>query len=557
MDIITSIIRGRRATRGGVAAALFTFLPVIGSAAESLPVGITAESTLLTTVLRIVAVVWGATLLLFGAQIPRFTLMSFFFGIAVPVGLMAFGDSGYFLALVVMLTVMAVAAAIVVWPRRLAVAMACIWPLPALYVAHLFFSGSFERNMPLLFGLAAVGVVLGAVLPKIGTALTAASLGTALVVTALSVKITFWLIVIVAAGSFIGQLLVLFRLKRAEDSLEWVAHRRERRRPRLFTHTFNASATALVFLVLIVMLLAPQYGPGIGPHGDRIQRLLDSGGLQRPGLVISAGNNLYLSGHATPVAIVAPNPGFFSRLALPFIGRAPGEEMRYLRAVKENRELEKMRRAAAITSQAFGDIAPMIRPGVNESEIEQAIVASFRRNGANGVAFDSIVGSGANAVLPHYGKNNAEMTDGMVVIDIGCSVDGYASDMTRSFPVNGTMNPRQQELVDTVNAAGDAARAMLRAGVTMRELNRVAREVIEEAGFGPYYLHGLGHHVGLDVHDPHVDELQAGMVITIEPGIYISEGSDIDAGYWDQGVRIEDSYIVTEDGYEEITSYPR
>jgi Xaa-Pro aminopeptidase len=145
----------------------------------------------------------------------------------------------------------------------------------------------------------------------------------------------------------------------------------------------------------------------------------------------------------------------------------------------------------------------------------------------------------------------------MVVIDIGCSVDGYASDMTRSFPVDGTLSEREQELVDTVNAAGDAARAMLRSGVTMRELNRAAREVIEEAGFGPYYLHGLGHHVGLDVHDPHVDELLTGMVITIEPGIYISEGSDIDPSYWDLGVRIEDTYVITDNGYEEITSFPR
>ena len=107
-------------------------------------------------------------------------------------------------------------------------------------------------------------------------------------------------------------------------------------------------------------------------------------------------------------------------------------------------------------------------------------------------------------------------------------------------------------------ALGDpGARAILRDGVTMRELNRAARDVIEEAGFGPYFLHGLGHHVGLNVHDPRVNELKSGMVITIEPGIYISKGSDVDPVYWELGVRIEDSYIVTEDGYEEITHFPR
>jgi Xaa-Pro aminopeptidase len=228
-----------------------------------------------------------------------------------------------------------------------------------------------------------------------------------------------------------------------------------------------------------------------------------------------------------------------------------------MRAVKDHDELEKMRRAAAITSQAFADIEPMIRPGTNEAEIDAAIIDSFRRNGATGIAFRSVVGSGPNAVLPHYEKNNAVMESGMVVIDIGCSVDDYASDMTRSFPVDGNLTTEQRVLVDTVNAAGDAARAILRDGVTMRELDRAARDVIEEAGFGPYFLHGLGHHVGLSVHDPHARELKTGMVITIEPGIYVSDGSDIDPAYWNLGVRIEDSYIVTEDGYEEITSFPR
>ena len=144
-----------------------------------------------------------------------------------------------------------------------------------------------------------------------------------------------------------------------------------------------------------------------------------------------------------------------------------------------------------------------------------------------------------------------------MVIDIGCSIDGYASDMTRTFAVDGTLSVEQQELVDTVNAAGDAARSLLRAGADTRELDSAARKVIEDAGFGPFFLHGLGHHVGLDVHDPGWPALEPGMVITIEPGIYISSGSDIDPAYWDLGVRIEDSYIVTEDGYEEITSYPR
>ena len=108
-----------------------------------------------------------------------------------------------------------------------------------------------------------------------------------------------------------------------------------------------------------------------------------------------------------------------------------------MRAVKSEAELEAMRRAAAITSQAFADIEPLIRPGVNEAEIEAQILRTYAENGATGVAFKSIVGSGSNAIIPHYEKNDAEMTEGLVVIDIGCEIDHYASDMTRTFPVKG------------------------------------------------------------------------------------------------------------------------
>jgi hypothetical protein len=483
--------------------------------------------------------------------------MSFYLGIALVVGLLVGGDTSYLVSIVITLMVLAAAAAAVVWVRRLAVAVACVWPLVALYAAQLYFSGSFERSLPLAIGLAVSGVVLGAVLPRVGTALVAASVGTVLLLTGLPVSISFSLIVVVGVGSFVGQALVLHRLLRTEAGAERITPSGNRRLMLQFTETVRWGVAAVMALVLVVILFAPHFGPGTGPRPDRLESLVKGERLERPGLVISAGNNLYLSGRATRVAIVSKRPGLFSRIMLPFTGRSPSRSIRELRAVKDHDELEKMRRAAAITSQAFVDIEPLIRPGVNEAEIEAEIIGSFRRNGATGIAFGSVVGSGPNAVLPHYEKNNAVMDDGMVVIDIGCSVDGYASDMTRSFPVDGSLTTEQQELVDIVNAAGDAARAILRDGATMRELNRAARDVIEEAGFGPYFLHGLGHHVGLDVHDPRSNDLKAGMVITIEPGIYISEGSDVDPAFWNLGVRIEDSYIVTEDGYEEITHFPR
>jgi hypothetical protein len=525
---------------------------------DQLPVGIVGESSLLTVVLRVAAVAWGAALLFNGIRRPVAVLMTFYLALALAIAFPVLGGTSYLLAIGATLGVIVAAAAMVAWVRRLATAVACLWPLPAVYAVHLYFSGSFERSPALAMGLAVAGAALGALWPRGGVALLAAALGTGLVSVGLPWNPTLWTLLGIPVISLLWQFLLLDRAWRSpfEDIPSWPAQ--ERRTPRIFGLAVRNTTAAMVAIIAAVVVLAPQYGPASSPHPQRVSALIDGGALTRPALVVSRGDNLYLSGRATAIAIVAPHPGLLSRLALPLIGRSPTGAIHRLRAVKDADELAKMRRAAAVTSTAFADIAPMIRPGVNEGEIAAAITASFRRNGATGIAFESIVGSGPNATLPHYAKNSATMTDGLVVIDIGCSVDGYASDMTRTFPVNGSMTVQQQELVDTVNAAGDAARALLRAGSTMRELDSAARRVIDEAGFGPFFLHGLGHHVGLDVHDPGSGTaLEPGMVVTIEPGIYISEGSAIDPSYWNLGVRIEDSYIVTEDGYEEITSYPR
>lgn len=533
-------------------------LPAAATWAEdALPVGIVSEPRTVTLLLRIAAVVWGAGLLAGGVRRPGATSMSFFLCLGLAIGLLAGGDTSYLVALAITFAIVVAAAMMVVWLRRAAMALACAWPLPAAYAASLYFSGSFERSLPVAIGLALAGATLGALWLRGGTALLASSLGTILLLTALPGQPGPWLVFGLAIGSMLWQLLLLDRLWKTpfDDIPSWPEH--ERRQPRKFMATVKTSSAFLAGLVAVVVVTAPQYGPGAGARAERVGRLIEGGELTRPSLVLSRGDNLYLSGRSTPIAILAPEPGLISRLALPLIGRSSSAAIRRMRAVKDADELEKMRRAAAVTSQAFVDIAPMIRPGVSEGEVAEAIAASFRRNGATGIAFDSIVGSGKNATLPHYDSNKATMTGGLVVIDIGCSVDGYASDMTRTFPVTGSMTDQQQELVDVVNAAGDAARSLLRAGVTTRELDRAARKVIDDAGYGPFFLHGLGHHVGLAVHDPHAGTLEPGMVITIEPGIYISAGSEIDPAYWDLGVRIEDSYIVTGDGYEEITAFPR
>ena len=176
--------------------------------------------------------------------------------------------------------------------------------------------------------------------------------------------------------------------------------------------------------------------------------------------------------------------------------------------------------------------------------------------GAPVPSFEPIVGSGANATLPHYSRNNGVLRRGFVVIDIGCMVNGYAADMTRTFPVGGVCSPAQRKLLDVVAAAKGAAERILKPGVTMRQLDDAARRVIKTAGFGKYFTHSVGHGVGIDVHDPTPETLAADMVITLEPGIYIPHGAGVDPAYWDLGVRIEDTYRVTRNGCEVMTMTP-
>ena len=237
-------------------------------------------------------------------------------------------------------------------------------------------------------------------------------------------------------------------------------------------------------------------------------------------------------------------------------GRSCTRELAKLRAVKSAEELATMRRAAAVTASAFRAVAPLIRPGANERELEAAILAAFRAGGATGVAFKAVVGSGANAVLPHYQENDEELRDGLVVIDIGSSIEGYASDITRTFPVAGEWSAEQRRLLDVVLAVKEEARAALKPGASLRALNRRAHDAVKEAGFGKYFIHGLSHHVGVQVHDAHVDALTEGMTVTIEPGIYIPSGSEVDRGYWNLGIRVEDTYLVTPEGGVPLAELP-
>lgn len=236
-------------------------------------------------------------------------------------------------------------------------------------------------------------------------------------------------------------------------------------------------------------------------------------------------------------------------------GRVPGvsvkdasELLPGLRAVKEPRELERMRAAIAATLAAHRAAARAIRPGTEENWVEALIALEFKRAGSARPAFGSIVGSGKNSTILHYPGHDRTIAPGaMVVVDIGAEVGGYAADVTRTYPAGGAFTPEQRKIYETVLRAQKAALELVKAGAYFEDLQRKAEEVIAAAGYGDYFIHGLGHFVGLEVHDAGLygKPLEAGMVLTIEPGIYIPDRQ--------LGVRIEDEVLVTAKGYELLT----
>jgi len=225
-----------------------------------------------------------------------------------------------------------------------------------------------------------------------------------------------------------------------------------------------------------------------------------------------------------------------------------------LRMVKDADELARLR--TAIDISVAGHVAAMqgARPGMYEYEIEAVLEAGFRRNGADRVGYPSIVGSGPNSTTLHYDVNRRQTRDGdFVVVDAGAEWGQYTADVTRTFPVNGRFTGRQKAIYDLVLATQRAAFDSVRPGVTLRDLDRIARTYMRDHSgtlcgdrtCDTYFIHGLGHHLGMDVHDVNVpgrQRLEPGMVFTIEPGIYLPQES--------LGVRIEDDVLVTAAGAE-------
>ncbi|MHC1750363.1 MAG: M24 family metallopeptidase [Cellulosilyticaceae bacterium] len=228
------------------------------------------------------------------------------------------------------------------------------------------------------------------------------------------------------------------------------------------------------------------------------------------------------------------------------------------RRVKTAEEIDKLRKAESIGDLAFSHIISLVtleyKNGLTENDIALELERVMRKNGASGTSFASIVAAGAKSSLCHAVPGNEILSHGdLVVMDFGCIYEGYCSDMTRTIAIE-SVSSKQKEIYDTVLNAQLVALEAIRPGKTGHEIDKVARDFIKEAGYGEYFGHGLGHATGLEIHEnprfSMTDQtiLEPGMVITVEPGIYVPNLG---------GVRIEDLVVITENGIENLTKSPK
>src|SRR5688572_981918 len=255
-------------------------------------------------------------------------------------------------------------------------------------------------------------------------------------------------------------------------------------------------------------------------------------------------------------------------------------EVNDMRLFKDDHELAIMRRAASISSAAHVRAMAAAKPGRREYEVEAELIHEFCRNGARAPAYGSIVAAGANACVLHYRENTAELRRGeLMLIDAGCELDSYASDITRTFPISGKFSPVQKDVYELVLAAQEAAIRAVRPGadfidyhdaatrvlvqglIDLRLCKGAVDEVLENESYKQFYMHRTGHWLGLDVHDAgdymqkgKWRKLKPGMVLTVEPGLYIRPADNVPKAFWNIGVRIEDDVLVTPKGREILTA---
>lgn len=259
----------------------------------------------------------------------------------------------------------------------------------------------------------------------------------------------------------------------------------------------------------------------------------------------------------------------------------PATIVHEMRVLKSADEIQLMQKAADIAAEAHVEAMKTVKPGMKEYEVEAQIEQVFRRRGASGPSYTSIVGAGANATVLHYINNDGELRDGeLLLVDAGAEYKGYASDITRTFPINGRFSKAQREIYDLVLETQMSCVEMVRPGVTHDELKTHSvemltegmvrlgllkgepEELIKEEKYKQFYMHGLGHLLGIDVHDVGIyyydkqsRALEPGVVMTVEPGIYIApDTKDIPEQYLGIGVRIEDDVLCTANGPQVLTT---
>jgi Xaa-Pro aminopeptidase len=251
-----------------------------------------------------------------------------------------------------------------------------------------------------------------------------------------------------------------------------------------------------------------------------------------------------------------------------------------MRLVKDAQEADLMRRAGAISSGAHRRAMERTRPGWYEYQAEAEVVHEFLQAGALAVAYPSIVASGPNACVLHYRDNNRQMSAGeLLLIDAGCEYQGYASDITRTFPVSGKFTGPQKDVYELVLASQLACLDAVKPGAEFHDYHKVAERVLaqgyldlgllegtldgvlESGSYKRFYMHRAGHWLGMDVHDAGLyqvkgasQKLRPGMVLTVEPGTYIRPADNVPEAFWNIGVRIEDDVMVTEQGHENLTA---
>ena len=224
------------------------------------------------------------------------------------------------------------------------------------------------------------------------------------------------------------------------------------------------------------------------------------------------------------------------------------------RGVKEAWELDNMRKAQAIADKAFAEVLPRIQVGMSELELQAELIYCMYKNGAHGLSFDPIVVSGPNSSMPHGVAGERKIQPGdFITMDFGVLYNGYCSDMTRTVAV-GFVTEEMEKVYNTVLEAQKAGLAITKAGVPGQDIDAAARKVITDAGYGPYFGHGYGHSLGLEIHESpspnarNAEPMPLHAVASAEPGIYLP-------GKF--GVRIEDSVIYTENGYENLCTSPK